>query len=190
MDTSLRRRFKYPDEDEEPEVMDEEGQQQQEQLIKKLQKEHADKNEEWIRVFIVLIMTAVASFLPVLVSACRAPPRYIAVMGMSSLFATAYNLVLVPNKHGGKDPLAKFAQKRDIELSPLQRYLPYLNGILAPLIGAWGNSWKRAGGVHQGFWIVCWLPTIMYCIVFMVKRFLIEVDPEELEQMRYEWKGA
>ena len=27
MDTSLRRRFKYPDEDEEPEVMDEEGQQ-------------------------------------------------------------------------------------------------------------------------------------------------------------------
>ena len=31
---------------------------------------------------------------------------------------------------------------------------------------------------------------VMYCIVFMVKRFLIEVDPEELEQMRYEWKGA
>jgi hypothetical protein len=31
---------------------------------------------------------------------------------------------------------------------------------------------------------------VMYGIIFVVKRFLVEVDPEDLEKIRYEWKGA
>jgi hypothetical protein len=113
------------------------------------------------RLFLGLVMTCLALYLPILVAACRAPPRYVAIMGITSLLATAYNLVLIPNKHGGRDPLAKFAASRDLELSPLQQYLPYLNAVLALLVGISCNSWIHETGIYQAFWLVGWMPASM-----------------------------
>jgi hypothetical protein len=106
-------------------------------------------------------MTATAAmlFVPIFFRTRLAKPKLIAIMGMTSLASTIYMLVMVPTK--GKQPPAKSLAKgiKDpLEFSPMQRWVPLLNGPAAALVFLLGLEFKDHPRVHDGFWLICSLP--------------------------------
>ena len=134
-----------------------------------------------------LLSVTVCSFLPFLPSFIKSSalqPRILAILGITSVFTTAYILVFIPT------PKQSQIRGRTSALTPMQRYLPYLNGILSLLIGVNGLSWKDRLGVHDGFWILSWLPAVIFGMNVFARRVLVEVDPDELWGLKYELRGA
>lgn len=85
---------------------------------------------------------------------CRAfQPKLLCILSITTIFSTAYILVFIPTAKGRGT-----GSSSSPKLSPVQKYLPYLVGILSLLIGVNGMGWKDRIGVHDGFWILSWLP--------------------------------
>ncbi|KAM7188037.1 hypothetical protein V8F33_010894 [Rhypophila sp. PSN 637] len=80
--------------------------------------------------------------------------------------------------------------------SPLEKYLPYLNGSLCVLAFLTGYLQHRMieGRYHTTEMSSVWLgvlPSIIYAAVLVAKVVMAGVDPErELGALRYEFKGA
>lgn len=77
------------------------------------------------------------------------------------------------------------------ERSPLETYLPYLNGGLVVVLALMGLVTGRGAG--GGFaWIGRGnLPGIVYGVVLVAKVVMGSVDPErELSPLKYEYRGA
>jgi len=184
----LRKTFKYPDENDEPEAIDE---QEQEKVINELRKKNEDQNFEYIRLLVAMAATSGTLFAPIFYRTRLSKPKYLAAMGITSLILTIYMLVLIPNR-GRRIPTkgVKLVRQDLVELTPLQRYVPYLNAILAALVGYSGLEFKDSPRVHDGFWMICFVPLVMYIGIQMARKFLVEVDIDELEDMRYDYKGA
>jgi len=52
----------------------------------------------------------------------------------------------------------KMSPAQGVELSPLQRYIPYMNWVLALVIGLAGRSWSSRRGAASSFSTICWVP--------------------------------
>jgi hypothetical protein len=111
------------------------------------------------RVFLGLTMALAVVFIPSMIK-CRDPrAKLLGFLSMTSVLATAYCLVFIPNKkpnHAAQDQAISTASSRR---RVLHRWLPYLNGALAVLIAVNGYGWRGRKGVHDGFWVICLLPT-------------------------------
>ncbi len=75
---------------------------------------------------------------------------------MSSLVATAYILVFIPNTRANK--LNGVKSRHQPEQGPFDNYVSYLNGGLSFLIAVNASVFKDKRGVHEGFWLLCLLP--------------------------------
>ncbi|KAI4154891.1 MAG: hypothetical protein LQ340_001369 [Diploschistes diacapsis] len=106
-----------------------------------------------------------------------------------------------PDDHDGNEPDNMDEQEQEALIKTLKqenddqnelwiKYLPYLVGILSLLIGVNGMGWKDRIGVHDGFWILSWLPAVIFTMVIVARQVLVEVDPDELLNMQYDLKGA
>lgn len=82
-------------------------------------------------------------------------------MGITSLLATAYNLVLIPTKQTSPGTGGEGARKLELQLTPLQRYVPHLNLALTLLIAWTGASMKDNREVFDTFWVICQVPLSM-----------------------------
>ncbi|KAG6028883.1 hypothetical protein E4U40_000788 [Claviceps sp. LM458 group G5] len=90
-----------------------------------------------------------------------------------------------------KDQARRLQRGFGCERSPLETYLPYLNGGLAVVLALMGLVTGR--GTGGGFaWIGRGnLPGIVYGVVLVAKVVMGGVDPErELSPLKYEYRGA
>jgi hypothetical protein len=78
------------------------------------------------------------------------------------------------------------------EGGPVERYLPVMNACLAVLILVLGLLGRAGGEVDGGLGMVrlSMLPALALAVVVGVKVMLGSVDVEELEGLRYGYKGA
>jgi len=120
-------------------------------------------------------------FLPAFFGCRTTGQRLTIVLGILSLFITAYVLVLIPTKGKAGGPII---------LTPLQQYAPWMNTALSAYVAWSGTTVGRGFGMQQIFPIICCIPLLMYSVVMAARSFIIEADPAELEQLKYEFKGA
>ncbi|KAG5948738.1 hypothetical protein E4U53_006169 [Claviceps sorghi] len=209
----LRRTFRYPDDSSVPENLDE---QEQQSLIAELSAQNALQNHHFSRILLALPLATTIPYLPLLFR----PPHdaIIACLSLTSLLSTAYLLYTLPPETTGIQPLdawttrghgpaagdaARLMRRQARRLqrglgcdrSPLEMYLPYLNGALVVLLALMGLVTNRGadGGAGAGFaWIGRGnLPGIVYGIVLLAKAVMAGVDPErELAPLKYEYRGA
>jgi len=84
--------------------------------------------------------------------------KLISLLSMSSLIATAYILVFVPNTRENKINSGEPSQQLQSEQGPIHKHINYLNGGLSLLIAINAFGFRDKRGVHEGFWLLCLLP--------------------------------
>lgn len=102
----------------------------------------------------------------------------------------------------------QLAQRPESGSIPRDRYLNYVNGTLSLLILLNSAALKEEKGVHEGFWLLCTLPArksmktlastltlkvfpaVIFVVVMAGRRNLRSIDLTELENLKYEYKGA
>ena len=84
--------------------------------------------------------------------------KLISILSMTSLVATAYILIFIPNSRpvSSKKPMGH--RQSSQELGPVKKYIEYLNGGLSALIALNAVGLRDKRGVHEGFWLLCFLP--------------------------------
>lgn len=74
---------------------------------------------------------------------------------------------------------------------PIEDYLPYLNAILGLLLCFVGLVHDYKSGWEENLWFrYGTLPGAVYLIVLVAKVVMGSVDVEELEELKYNYKGA
>lgn len=195
----LRRTFQYnadDDADSQPDAMDEQGQHashkpntlltstEQESLIEELSATNAARNAQFTTFLLALPLLTT---LPYLSTLLRLP----SMLSLTSLLSTAFILRRLPPGVTGIAPLDAWSRTRDdVVRSPLETYLPYLNGALAIMLAIMGFFTERTaegfGGVGKGN-----LPGLVFVVVLVAKMVMASVDPErELSSLKYDYKGA
>ena len=152
-------------------------------------------------------MAAFFVFLPFTIRSRAYQAKLLCLLGITSVLATAYTLLFIPTKKSGPPPSIRLAAAEK-DLSPLQRYTPYLNGALSVLILLNGLNWRDRPGAADGLWIVSCLPTgshssvtrstscltnmcvVIFVTIMAARQVLVEVNPDELWDLKYELKGA
>ncbi|KAF4123744.1 hypothetical protein GMORB2_6445 [Geosmithia morbida] len=213
----LRRTFRYPadesDDDSQPEAMDEE---EQEDFIRRLAIENTSQNALFAR---VLTVVPILSSIPYIPSLFRPATTLLSLLSITCLLSTAlltyrlpYTLTGMPvlddrrasghhskNKNKDKIKMGGGGGGRTVGAgagdSPLDRYLPYLNGALAILLILVGlvvprSSAAAAASLHSAVVASC-LPALIYGVVVVAKVVMAGVDPEEqLSSLKYQYRGA
>lgn len=98
------------------------------------------------------------TFLPAFFRSHLLQVKLMCTLSISSLIATAYILIFVPNTQS--EPLSS-KQPRQISRirdGPIRQYINFLNGALALLIAMNVPTLISKEGVHDGFWLLCLLP--------------------------------
>ncbi|KAL9636337.1 MAG: hypothetical protein Q9164_002883 [Protoblastenia rupestris] len=190
----LRNTFRYPadnsEDDDTPGDLDEE---EQEKLIQKLKEEDEKRNEQYKkRLFLAIDTVAATTFIPALLMSPLFQVKLICLFSMTSLIATAYILVFVPNTKdsAGDGPYSTQILSADPKLGPLKQYLSFLNGGLSLLLSLNAYPLKGKSGVHEGFWVLCFLPIVILSINTLARRLMLSLDIGELEKLKYGYKGA
>ncbi|OBT83793.1 hypothetical protein VE02_07469 [Pseudogymnoascus sp. 03VT05] len=205
----LRKTFQYPDSDDDdtPEALDEE---EQAHLITTLRLRNTATNTLYTRLFTTFPLLLTLAYLPPLSSAHGALPP----LALTSLVASAWVMYAFPvgrtgwpwvdewagvaaataaataGGKGGKDRKGK-GRAGDIspgdEGGPLRKWLVPLNAGLAGVILVAGLLGTGGGGVKLSV-----LPALALGVVVVVKVQMrgVERDVEELEGLRYGYKGA
>ncbi|KAL9129092.1 MAG: hypothetical protein Q9217_002364 [Psora testacea] len=183
----LRETFRYladnSDNDDIPLELDEE---EQEKLIHKLREEDEKHNEQYKKRFFLAIPTiAAAAFAPALLASRLFQVKLVCLFSMTSLVASAYILAFVPNTKydAGDGLLSRLERLAHSKREPLQQYLSLLNGGLSLLLSFSAYSLKGKHGVHEGFWLLCFLPVAVFSIIMLARRLMLSVDVGELEKL-------
>jgi len=126
---------------------------------------------------------------------------------MTSLIATAYILVFIPATRPESSRSAKPTHQPQTELGPIKQYITYLNAGLSFFITLNAIAFKDKKGVHEGFWVLLLLPVgkshdvhagsfqadcsiVSFSIIMLARHLMLSVDVDELEDLKYRYKGA
>ena len=133
--------------------------------------------------------------------------KLISLLSISSLLATAYILIFTPNTRTDDGKAETSRQKLQPDPGPIRKYIGYLNGGLSILIAIDAFGFKGKKGVHEGFWLLCFLPVgrspwfdhsvyradwlvVSFSVIMLARRLMLSVDVGELEKLKYPYKGA
>jgi hypothetical protein len=73
---------------------------------------------------------------------------------------------------------------------PVEKHIPLLNVVLAGLILLWGSVTPDLGISGVMFLRLSHLPSLALGVILVVKTAMGSVDVEELEKLRYGYRGA
>ncbi|CAK4033337.1 Hypothetical predicted protein [Lecanosticta acicola] len=177
----LRKTFRYPDSDDDDEDLDEEH---QERLIEELRAEDRRRNEFYRKAFTAIPFLATLFLLWYLVTGRTARERTLAVVGMSSLWATGWVIWRTPVV----DEKRERRNSVVVVESPLEKYLPVMNGVLSGVLGLAGVVSWRQGRVEEAMMGI--LPAAILGLGVFVRWQLRSVDLGDLEGRKYGLKGA
>ncbi|OKL59045.1 hypothetical protein UA08_05787 [Talaromyces atroroseus] len=201
MAATLRRTFRYPDDEDEShdrsarQELDEE---EQDDIIQNLHQKNDTDNRFYLTVFTVVPLIAAIAYIPALVSSSVAVgQRLIYVVCIISLLVTAYIMQSSGSLHPSR------TNRRHDDLRPPsvtnprwfpaaldginRRCLVYANSALCGLLAL--GSLLRIVDTQRGS-VLYLLPAVFLAIIFLARRVTTEVDIGELEKLRYEYKGA
>ena len=150
-------------------------------------------------------------YIPALIISRVVQAKLVSLLCMTSLIATAYILTFVPNTRPNTSPKSpnRVRSKRQLEpeSGPVHQYISYLNGALSLLCALNSITFRDKRGVHDGFWLLCLLPVgrwpltrdiavrpnryaVSFTIIMLARRLMLSVDVNELENLKYGYKGA
>lgn len=147
------------------------------------------------------------AYIPALIMSRLVQAKLISLLCITSLIATAYILVFVPNTRLSPPIRAKSKRKLELESRPFHQYIVYLDGALSLVCALNSITFKDRRGVHDGFWLLCLLPIGWWClsramavrsdkcvvsltVILFARQLMLSVDVDELEALQYEYKGA
>lgn len=147
------------------------------------------------------------AYIPTLFRSRLTQAKIVSLLCITSLVATAYILAFIPTT-GAKSPnRVKSKRHLEPESGPIHRYLNYLNGALSLACALNSITFREKAGVHDGFWVLCLLPVGRWClsrkcqcsltdravsftVIILARQLMLSVDIDELEDLKYEYKGA
>ena len=170
---------------------------EQETLITTLKTQNDTRNSQIRRAFIIIPLLLIAPYAFFVLTSPMSKKLLLSLLGVTSLGVSAYVMAYVPI-WAGKEAQTLGVFDFDDRVGPVDRYLGLLNsGLCAASCLAALVMWMRGGktGPEQhsemGNWsVVLCVPTLIWVIILLVRKEMASVDLEELERMRYEYKGA
>lgn len=108
--------------------------------------------------FLAIPTVAAASYIPALIMSRLIQAKLLSLLSMTSLIATAYILIFIPNTRSGPSKGANPSRRPPTELGPIKKYFTVLNGGLSFFISLNTTAFKNKKGVHDGFWMLLLLP--------------------------------
>ncbi|CRG85540.1 hypothetical protein PISL3812_02592 [Talaromyces islandicus] len=194
MAATLRKTFRYPDDDhdQDPDNRQELDEEEQDKLIQELSAKNDAQNAFYHLVFTIVPLVAIVAYIPAIFSSSLTTgTRFTCIICILSLSTTAYMMKVGPfdlkeRRLGEPGVLAV----QEGKLDP-RGYLIYINTAMCVLLflKSWYTSSGQGHDDHQQF-ILDILPGVVLGAVVIASRSLIEVDIGELQKLRYEYKGA
>ncbi|KAK5455175.1 hypothetical protein LTS15_005895 [Exophiala xenobiotica] len=213
--TRVRKAFKYPSDDDGTDILhdelDDQDAEEQENLLTKLRASESSTNAQYTLIFTVLPLIVSLPFFWYLSISTTRTMALLCLLSITSLGASAYIMHFVPipgssssssssSQSGRRPPPSSVfgtgtgsgQQLMVWDKTPINQYLPYLSGSISALLllAAWG--YRSRTDVPEGLWLFLLLPAVIFGMVFMARRSIIEIQTglTELQGMRYEYKGA
>lgn len=127
------------------------------------------------------------------------------LLSITSLASSAYIMFFVPISTPQSSSVAERSAptpgsradtiRRKFTLSdqsPINQYLPCLNASISALLFLASFGYRTRTNVPDGLWLFLLLPGVMFAMAFMARRSINEIQAglDELQGMRYEYKGA
>ncbi|KAJ5683208.1 hypothetical protein N7462_006373 [Penicillium macrosclerotiorum] len=181
----LRRAFRYPDDSDGHEELDE---QEQEQLIQQLQHQNNARNAQYSVIFTVISLVPVTAFLPsMLTTGSSLMERFLSLLSILSLLVTAYIMQISPlhPDRKGKGPMMVD-----------QEHFSWLRSNLVPMNGMLGLLLTLAylfSGLGLTFMIrpvLYLIPGALLAAILVARKTMLSVDLSTLKDLQYEYKGA
>jgi hypothetical protein len=137
--------------------------------------------------FLIITLILPVTYLLFLFTSPTPHTFLISLLSTTSLLSTAYMLAYMPPQKPdpkGKRPI------RGAGEGPIKRYLLSLNsGVCVVLIVAsWSMGWWGKGE-EGGLGVLCLVPGLVLSVVVMARRLVLSVDVDQLEGLRYHYKG-
>lgn len=98
------------------------------------------------------------AYIPTLTMSGLVQAKLVSLLCVTSLIATAYILVFIPNTRPEPPNRTKLMRQLEPELGPVRQYISYLNGALSLVCALNSATFRDKRGVHDGFWVICLLP--------------------------------
>jgi hypothetical protein len=182
---------------------------EQEQFLQNLQASDTSKNTTYTYIFTGLALVYILPFVRYLALSTSKSMTLLCLLGITSLVSTAYIMYMVPvstpvGALSSSTRGSASTQRRQFHAlsstsflftsseSPINQYLPYLNGFIGVLLCMAAWAYHTKSDVPQGFWFSLLYPGPTFGVVLMVRRNMVEIQKglTELNGMRYGYKGA
>ncbi|KAF2100802.1 hypothetical protein NA57DRAFT_74398 [Rhizodiscina lignyota] len=194
--TRGRKAFRYPNEDE-TEPADGIDEEEQEKVISSFRTQDAAQTEFYLKIFLALPISTVLLYLPSLLRPSSSQRFLTTFFCISSLLFTAFVLWFYPL---GVDPTSpprrQTFSRRSINdwllnlPASQQWYIFILNAVLCAVLALQSILAGRGGRKQEEVWPPGWLPGCVFALVMVARVQLKPVDVEELEKLKYHYKGA
>ncbi|KZZ96946.1 hypothetical protein AAP_00589 [Ascosphaera apis ARSEF 7405] len=180
----LRKAFHYPESDDEGNGRNELDEEEQEKIIAKLREEDEKHNRMYKKAFTALPSVAVLLYVPEIMSESSTTRFCICLLCMLSLLMvswTTYQQPLRKSDRKGKRPMRLVEE----ENASSRQFSRLANAVLAAAIALIGFR-SRGDDSTDFFWLYCIIPGACYT----AERSMGSVDLDELENLKYDLKGA
>ncbi|KAJ5353628.1 hypothetical protein N7541_006192 [Penicillium brevicompactum] len=181
MAVRLRKVFRYPEELDEREELDEE---EQERVIEQLQSQNDARNAQYSMVFTALPLMAALVFVPSVLSPLSQLERLYSFLALTSLVTTAYIMRCSPLQPDlkGKKPMNVHNERMaqiHAALVPGASAISLLLALVYLSAGAYG--------IQPVLYLI---PGALLATVLLAQRVMRSVDLASLKNLQYEYKGA
>ncbi|KAH8693120.1 hypothetical protein BGW36DRAFT_437013 [Talaromyces proteolyticus] len=197
MAATLRRTFRYSDDGQDNDDREELDEEEQDNLIRELNLKNNAQNAFYYKIFTIMPLIATVAYLPsILSSSVTVAIRLSYIMCIASLCVTAHimrsgSLSSKDDSDGVPGLLAIQKPKHPTLTKDVEGYLLPINSVICVILflQSWYSLSNQVYGDHQDT-VLCALPGVILGVIRVASRILLQVDIEELENLRYEYKGA
>ncbi|KAJ9217835.1 hypothetical protein DTO166G4_639 [Paecilomyces variotii] len=186
----IRKTFRYP-EDSDDDARQELDEEEQERIINDLRSRDDARNAEYKLVFTIVPLVSIVAFLPGLFSSsATASERIISFLSTLSLLASAYIMRHIPLPR--PDPKGKRPVRNLGYLELVREHLVAVNVGLCALVTllayatGYGYGISYAGVPRLSYLV----PGVVFGIICITRKLMLSVDVGQLENLKYDYKGA
>ncbi|KAL4783238.1 hypothetical protein BJX76DRAFT_260575 [Aspergillus varians] len=184
----LRKAFRYPNDSGDDDAREELDEEEQERVIKHLKTQNEKRDSQYSLIFAAIPLLSTTVFAPSLLSVAGVAlyVRFLSLISIVSLLATAYTIKYVPPQR--PDPKGKRPIRTPDLATHVRRYIIPGNAGICALLGL---VYLFSSGTSSGLQTVAYLvPAALFTTILSVRQVMVSVDLKPLEDLRYEYKGA